>query len=207
MLPVKPARKTLTDVLRAVFRKLLNRSAATLDRLGVTPNMITIFGLIGTAIAAFFVYRGQLFVAAIAAAVSAAMDAFDGSLARYQGIKGPFGAFLDSTIDRYGEGLLLMGLGLYFLEIQKPAMILVTGGAILGSMLVSYTRARGEAVGYTVRCGLFTRVERAIVLIFSLAAGYPEVGVVLVAVFANFTAIQRILTVVQQEKDSSGEQE
>jgi len=207
MLPVKPARKTLTDILRSVFRKLLNRSASILDRVGVTPNMITIFGLIGTAAAAFLVYRGYLLAAAITAAAFAAMDAFDGSLARYQGVKGPFGAFLDSTIDRYGEGLLLMGVGLYFLENQKPAMILVAGAAILGSMLVSYTRARGEAVGYTVKCGIFTRVERAIVLILSLAAGYPEVGVGLVAVFANLTAIQRILAVVRQEKERSWEPE
>jgi len=84
-------------------------------------------------------------------------------------------------------------------------MIVWCTAAVLGSMLVSYTRARGEAAGYVVRSGIFTRLERTIVFIVSLAVSLPVVGIIAIAVFSNITAIQRIIEVLRQEKDQSPE--
>jgi len=194
-------------MLRAFFQKFLENSARFLDKIGITPNMITLLGLLGAAAAAVLIGRGNLFIAGILAGSASAMDAFDGSLARFQGIKSSFGAFLDSTLDRYSEGILCIGLGYYFIQVERPDLVLWTGAAILGSMLVSYTRARAEAAGYSIHCGLFTRVERTIVLVLSLVTGLVGPGIIILAVFSNLTALQRIHSVWRQEKHKNGDTE
>ncbi|MBN1264117.1 MAG: CDP-alcohol phosphatidyltransferase family protein [Anaerolineales bacterium] len=200
-------KKTFSDLLRAVFQKFLERSAKILDSLGITPNFITLLGVLGAVLAAVLIAQGKLLIAGIVAGTASAMDAFDGSLARYQGIKSPFGAFLDSTLDRYSEGILCLGLGYYFYSIQRADMVLWVAAAILGSMLVSYTRARGEAAGYSLHCGLFTRLERTIAFVLSLIFGLVGPGIILIAVLANITALQRIFSVWQQEKKQVREDE
>jgi CDP-diacylglycerol---glycerol-3-phosphate 3-phosphatidyltransferase len=203
--PAEPTKRSFSEWIRFVFKDFLNHSAEFLDSIGVTPNLITVFGVLGAAVSAWLIWQGYLLIGAATAAAAAAMDAFDGSLARFQGITSPLGAFLDSTLDRYSEGILILGLGLYFLRNGQPNMIIWCTAAVLGSILVSYTRARGEAAGYTVRSGLFTRLERTIVFIVSLAAGLPEAGIILIAVFSNITAMQRIIEVFRQDKDQSQE--
>ncbi len=205
--PADPAKRTFSEWIRFVFKDFLNHAAKFLDSIGITPNLITLFGVFGAVVSAWLIWQGYLLIGAATAAAAAAMDAFDGSLARFQGITSPLGAFLDSTLDRYSEGILILGLGLFFLRNGQPDMIIWCTAAVLGSMLVSYTRARGEAAGYTVRSGLFTRLERTIVFIISLAAGLPVAGIILVAVFSHVTAIQRIVEVLRQEKGQSGESE
>ena len=200
-------KKTFSDMLRAFFRKFLERSAKVLDSIGITPNLLTLLGVIGAVLAALLLANGKLLIAGFIAGAASAMDAFDGSLARYQGATKPFGAFLDSTLDRYSEGILCFGLGLYFYSTQQYAMILWVAAAILGSMLVSYTRARGEAAGFSVHCGLFTRVERTIVFVLSLISGLVGPGIILIAVLANITALQRIFCVYRQEKNQVREDE
>ncbi len=203
--PAETTKRTFSEWIRFIFKDFLNQASEFLDSIGITPNLITVMGVLGAAVSALLIYQGYLVIGAAAAAAAAAMDAFDGSLARYQGIKSPLGAFLDSTLDRYSEGILLLGLSLYFLRTGQPNMIVWCTAAVLGSMLVSYTRARGEAAGYVVRSGIFTRLERTIVFIVSLAVSLPVVGIIAIAVFSNITAIQRIIEVLRQEKDQSPE--
>jgi CDP-diacylglycerol--glycerol-3-phosphate 3-phosphatidyltransferase len=109
-----------------------------------------------------------------------------------------FGAFFDSVLDRYSELLLFAGFLVYFLRRFDQDMVLWTFAAAAGSILVSYTRARGEALGFEVRRGLLTRFERYIIIIPTLIFAVPKFGIIVIAILANFTAIQRFIHVRRQ---------
>jgi CDP-diacylglycerol--glycerol-3-phosphate 3-phosphatidyltransferase len=102
--------------------------------------------------------------------------------------------------DRYSELLIFGGLLLYYLEVQQPLMAGVTFAAAAGSVLVSYVRARAEGLGFSAKVGVLTRVERFFVLAPSLILGYPWVGIAIIAIFANLTALQRIINVRTQAR-------
>jgi CDP-diacylglycerol--glycerol-3-phosphate 3-phosphatidyltransferase len=133
--------------------------------------------------------------------VLAPLDALDGALARLRAETSNFGGFFDSVSDRYSEMLVFGGLLVYFQNRFDKGMVLLVYAAAAGSLLVSYTRARGEALGYVVRGGMLTRFERYLILIPSLILGLPKWGVGIVAVLANVTAVQRFLDVRKQAWD------
>lgn len=189
---------TFSDLARAKLKGLMDGAALFLAGLGVTPNMLTLAGFGGHALAAILVALGYFLAAGIFLLILAPLDALDGSLARLEGEPSKFGAFTDSVVDRYSEIVLFGGFLIYFMNRVDKDMMLWVYAAAAGSILVSYTRARGEALGFEVRKGLLTRFERYLVIIPTLILGFPKLGVILVAVFANFTAIQRILHVRQQ---------
>ena len=178
--------------------------ALFLDGLGVTPDMLTLAGLGGHVLGAILIGLGYLRAAGFVLLFLAPLDALDGSLARLRGDPSKFGAFLDSVIDRYSEMLLFAGFLVYFLRRFDQDMALWVFAAAAGSILVSYTRARGEALGYEVRRGLLTRLERYLIIIPTLILTIPKFGIIVVAIFANFTAVQRFLHVRRQarERDS-----
>lgn len=195
---VNVAKVTLTDRLRGLFKWLLDPIGVFLNRLGLTPNMITMLGLAGNVVGAIFIAKGNVFMGGLLVLVMWPIDALDGTMARLRGEPGDFGAFVDSVTDRYSELVIFGGL-LYYFAIQADflASMLVFISAS-GSVLVSYTRARAEALGYSAKIGTLTRVERYLVLAPGLIFNVPLAAMWIIAILANFTALQRIWFVRNQ---------
>lgn len=190
----------LSDLLRIRFKGLLDGIGGLLNNLGISPTTLTVTGLFGHLVAALFLARGRFMVGGLLLLLLAPVDAIDGTLARIRGEASKFGGFVDSVIDRYSEMLLFGALLIYYANRYEKDMVLWVFAAAAGSVLVSYARARGEALGFEVRSGLLTRFERYLILIPSLLFGFVNAGVVLVALLANFTAVQRFLHVRRQAK-------
>lgn len=187
--------KTFTDFLRAVFKGITGSIAIFLNRMGITPNMVTIIGLAGNLIAAILIATGRLFWGGLVALIVGPLDAIDGVLARLKNESCEYGAFFDSITDRYSEMAIFGGLLVYFSKTgtwYDPLLIFI---AAIGSFMVSYSRARAESLGYSAKNGLLTRAERYIVLIPGILFGYPRISIWIVAILANFTAFQRIFSI------------
>jgi CDP-diacylglycerol--glycerol-3-phosphate 3-phosphatidyltransferase len=191
---------TFTDRLRKIFQKSLEAIASLLLKTGLTPNAITIIGCLGTLIAAVLIARGHLTWGGLVALFWVVFDAFDGTMARMSGKVSQFGAFLDSSLDRYAELFLLGGLLVHFMSNDQTIAALLTFTAAGGSLMVSYTRARAQSLGYEAKIGFLSRVERFIVLIPSLLFHIPLVAVAILAVFTNLTAVQRMLHVYRASR-------
>ena len=189
---------TLTDVLRKKFKYLLDPIAAFLNRLGLVPNTVTLLGLIGNTVGAYFLATGHITVGGIIILVMGPIDALDGTMARLRGESTDFGAFVDSVTDRYSELVIFLGLMVYFLQQQNWLACTLVYLAAAGSVLVSYIRARAQSVGMDTKVGVFTRVERFIVLAPCLIFNQPMIALWAIAILANFTALQRILHVRKQ---------
>jgi len=130
------------------------------------------------------------------------LDAFDGTMARLLGEPSSFGAFVDSVTDRYTELITYLGLLIYYLQAGDWIGSGVVYLAAAGSILVSYVRARAEALDYDAKVGIMTRLERYVVLIPSLILNFPTIGVGIIAVLANITAIHRIVHVRRQAHEA-----
>jgi CDP-diacylglycerol--glycerol-3-phosphate 3-phosphatidyltransferase len=187
-----PVKKTLTDYLRLWFKWFLDPLAGFFNRLGITPNMMTMVGLLGNTVGAYFLARGEMLTGGLFVLLMTPIDALDGTMARLRGESSDFGAFVDSVTDRYSELIIYGGLLYHFLKLGEPLGGLLVFGAAAGSVLVSYVKARAEALGYEARVGLLTRVERYLVLAPSLVFNQLFIGLTIIAVFANITALQRI---------------
>jgi CDP-diacylglycerol--glycerol-3-phosphate 3-phosphatidyltransferase len=194
----KKERFILSDYLRAHTRALLEPFAIFFNRLGLNPNTMTILGLVGNAIGAVLIARGQMFWGGILVLAMGPVDALDGTMARLRGQPTKFGAFVDSVTDRYSELVIFGGLLVYYQQLDMGIEMLIVYAAAAGSVLVSYVRARGQSLGYDTKVGLFSRLERFLVLIPSLILNVPLVGASLIAIFSNITALQRILDVRHQ---------
>lgn len=188
-------RLTLSDQVRLRFKGVLELSAAFLNRLGLMPNTITIMGLIGNTLGAVFLALGHMTVGGIIILLMGPVDALDGKMARLRGEPTDFGAFVDSVTDRYSELAIFGGLLFYYLQQGEwlPAALAYVAAA--GSVMVSYARARAQSLGHETKIGILTRFERYIVLVPGLVFNIPVVALWILAVFANFTAIQRIVDV------------
>ncbi len=197
-------RPTLSDLMRIYFKGLLEPIAAFLNRLGLAPNTLTLIGLSGNFIGALFLARGDFLIGGLLVLIMGPIDALDGTMARLRGERSDFGAFADSVTDRYSELIVLAGLLTYYTLRADAVMVGLIYAAAAGSVLVSYVRARAEALGFAAKAGILTRVERYIVLAPSLVLGYPAVGIATVAVLANLTALQRIYTVRRQARVHPG---
>jgi len=191
----KPTRKTFTDYLRLWFKWVLDPIGGFLNRLGLTPNMVTILGLIGNTIGAYYLARGDMVTGGLLVLVMTPIDALDGTMARLRGEPSDFGAYVDSISDRYSELIIYAGLLYHFLKLGEPLGGLLVFGAASGSVMVSYVKARAEGLGYEAKVGLLTRVERFLVLAPSLVFNQLYIGLTILAVFSHITAFQRILHV------------
>jgi len=191
----KTSRKTFSDYLRLWFKWVLDPIGGFLIRLGLTPNMVTILGLIGNTIGAYFLARGDMLTGGLLVLIMTPIDALDGTMARLRGEPSDFGAYVDSVSDRYAELIIYAGLLYHFLRLGEPLGGLLVFGAASGSVMVSYVKARAEGLGYEAKVGLLTRVERYLVLAPSLVFNQLYIGLTILAVFAHITAIQRILHV------------
>src|SRR5215203_6278570 len=185
-------RKTFTDYLRLWFKWVLDPIGGFLNRLGLTPNMVTMLGLLGNTVGAIYLARGEMLTGAIWIALMTPVDALDGTMARLRGEASDFGAYVDSVSDRYSELIIYGGLLYHFLSLGEPVGGLLVFGAAAGSVLVSYVKARAEGLGYEARVGLLTRAERYIVLAPALVLNQVLFGLGIIAIFANITALQRV---------------
>jgi len=188
-------------------RRLASRSIVGLTRTRVTPNALTTAGVTLCALASvlvYFEYRNELlffWAGAVLFVVGSILDILDGALARAGGKTTPFGAFIDSTTDRVSEGFMLGAIALVLVRDGSELGVGLTVAAIAGSFLVSYTRARAEALGLRGDVGIGSRAERVVVITAGLvlAPWVPlELALVLLAVTAWLTVLQRILHVRTQ---------
>ena len=190
-----------TTRFEAWVRRRAEALMAAVGRVPLTPNQVTVVGLVLTFVAAGLIAFGYLQWAGIVLIFAGTCDILDGALARSTHSSYTYGAFLDSTLDRYAEGAIYIGLAAYFVGMSGPLqrwLVLATLAALAGSFLVSYVRARAQSLGFTCDSGVFARPERVVVtvigLIFSgVLGGYVLYAVVfLLAVVTNLTALQRI---------------
>lgn len=197
------------DFLQKVIYVLINPLIRGMIKIGITPNIVTSVGFIGNIVsAAFFIYASQhggsaqaILWGGIIILASGLFDMMDGRLARLGNMSSTFGALWDSTLDRYSELVTLFGIVLIFVEVPGDWfwMGVVTFAALVGSIMVSYVRARAEGIGLDCKVGLMQRPERvvitALVAIISGATGnlwWLAGGMIVIAVLANFTAFWRV---------------
>jgi CDP-diacylglycerol--glycerol-3-phosphate 3-phosphatidyltransferase len=193
-------------------RTLASRSIVGLTRTRITPNVLTTSGVslcLAASVLVFFEDRSTWFfywAGAVVFVVGSVLDILDGALARAGGKTTPFGAFLDSTTDRIGEGAMLGSIALVFHRHDHPVALALTFAAVAGSFLVSYTRARAEALGLRGDVGIGSRAERVVLITGGLVLApisiWLLVGAIsLLAATAWLTVLQRILFVRRQLQD------
>jgi CDP-diacylglycerol---glycerol-3-phosphate 3-phosphatidyltransferase len=190
----------------------VNQQAATVVKLArnrliesrLTPNAISMTGLVLNVVAAVLVTQRLFFLAGVAFIVGSIMDTLDGRYSRMSGKGTPFGAFLDSTLDRIEEGVVLCAVGAYFAERGDELAVAAVVVAVLFSLMVSYTRARAEALGVECKVGIADRPVRVVIisagLVFAKGASLGdfellEPAVYVLAVLTVFTTFQRIFHV------------
>lgn len=190
-------------------RRLMERTVAPLlNRLGITPNMVTLIGLLLTAGVAAVLANGSLFVGGWLLIAASIFDLFDGALARATNQTSRFGAFFDSIIDRYSEAVIFLGLLVYYQRLGGPQSltpIVLVYSAIIGSVMVSYARARAEGLAIPCETGWLGRPERLTILCICLILGWLPLALWTLAIFTNITAIQRIVHVWQVERAAQSE--
>jgi CDP-diacylglycerol---glycerol-3-phosphate 3-phosphatidyltransferase len=190
----RPAPPRNSQELRAYARDRLIESR-------LTPNAISLMGLFGNLVAAFLVTQRLFFLAGIAFILGSVMDTMDGRYSRMSGKGTLFGAFLDSTLDRCEEGIVIAAVAGYFATRGEDFAAAICVVAVLGSLMVSYTRARAEALGVECKVGLATRPVRVVLLsiglIFAKGAGIGDFellapAIYVLAALTIFTVFQRV---------------
>ncbi len=180
--------------------------AELLARTPISPNTITWLGFLVTLGAAALIITGHLFAAGFVVLIAGFLDMLDGALARHTNQASRFGALLDSTLDRLSDGFLLLSIMvLYLLREQSSIEAFIVVLALIGSLLVSYIRARAEALGLKCQVGLFTRAGRVTVLALGLLLSQIDyaliTALVIIVLFSFITAGQRLLYVWQQTRN------
>jgi CDP-diacylglycerol--glycerol-3-phosphate 3-phosphatidyltransferase len=173
----------------------------------LTPNAISITGLIGNIVAAVLIFENHFVLAGIAFILGSVCDMLDGRYSRMSGKGSPFGAFLDSTLDRVSEGIVLAAVAAYFAQQQDDLATLATVLTVVGSFSVSYTRARAEALGVECKVGIASRPVRVVILsiglVFAAEELVPGLDLLEAAIYAMaaltiFTTFQRVFHVRTQ---------
>jgi CDP-diacylglycerol--glycerol-3-phosphate 3-phosphatidyltransferase len=183
--------------LQASARKVLEPIVAILASFGVAPLLVSLFGVAFSVWGAVLVARGSLLAGGVFLLIAGLCDVLDGDLARRTGKASPFGAFIDSTLDRVSEFVYFGGILLYVVGRSngyahwEPVMILL---ALMGSVLTSYARARAEGIGVECKVGVMERPERIALLALGLIAGYRFLMAVMILLAATslFTVVQRV---------------
>lgn len=200
------------DSIRAVlFRYYEEPVSAFFEKLGFSPNGVTLLGLVVTCVSALFIGTGALLIGGLVMFSGAALDLIDGGLARRKGVVTKFGALLDSVSDRIQEAIVLLGLLIYYLNAPSESVLGVFSydklGAVLsytafiGSILVSYLRARSEGLGIECKIGIMTRPERVIALGLGLLVAHWIPLAVIIVLFA--LTVLGLITTAQRLYHSS----
>lgn len=193
-----PLPKSFTLLPHSVPRRITDPIVAVIARTGATPNHLSLLGFGGNVGAGILAARGEFLLAGLVMIASSAVDLLDGALARATGRATPFGAVLDSVLDRLSEAAVLGGLVFYYTQRNDREEIALCFAALVGSILVSYVRARAQALGIELRDGLFTRAERVLLLGGGLIIHQVRIALWILAVMANATALQRLYIVWRQ---------
>ncbi|NLE46346.1 MAG: CDP-alcohol phosphatidyltransferase family protein [Chloroflexi bacterium] len=190
----------VANLARVWSARLIEPIARFLGSLGLSPNAVTILGFFLTVAVAGVLATGRLLLAGLLLIVTLAFDAVDGTLARISGQTTRFGAFLDSTLDRWAEVAMFVAIVWLYLRTDNDLGVILAVLALSMSLLVSYTRARAEGIGLECKEGILTRFERMVILILGLVAGQLIWALAIIAALAGTTAVQRILVTWQGAK-------
>ncbi len=205
--------------LQSGFVHLLNPLITFSSHLGLSPNTFTVLGLVFNIAGAAVIIMEPLYIhlGGLLILLGGVCDVMDGKLARSSGKETRFGALFDSSIDRYSEVIMFFGIAAFYVGNHNYLLSVVAFAALGGSTMVSYVRARAEGLGFKAKMGLMQRPERVVLIGFGALLYYPlfhislfqvinfpvtllEISIWAVAVFANITAIQRIIFVYIQDK-------
>ncbi len=215
------AKSILPPGLQKYFIKLLDPLVSIFRHYNLNPNFFTVLGLCITVVGTALVIWDARFIrlTGLLILLGGICDIFDGQLARTAGKVTRFGALFDSSIDRYSEVIMFFGIGAFYVGRGDYLLSVVTFSALGGSLMVSYIRARAEALGFDAKVGLMQRPERVVFMgsgallslpLFHLSIfhldKFPittlEIAVWLIAIFANYTAIQRLIYAYKQDNKS-----
>ena len=199
----------IEKTFRSVVKTILLPVAKALTAIGITANMITLIGLLVNVIAAFFLATGRFVLAGILILFGGSFDAMDGVVARVSNKdeSNAAGALLDSVIDRYAEAVVFVGAMIYFYHLSHLLGVVLVFASVIGSILVSYVRARAEGLHVECKVGLMQRPERIVLLALGVLAqgiiirsfSWESNGIILVCVFAilaltaHITALHRLV--------------
>ncbi len=173
--------------------------ARGLEATGISPNALTVIGFLLTLLVAVILATGNLLAGGLLLIFAALFDTLDGALARHSQQVTVFGAFLDSIMDRYSEAVTLFALIFFYSASSEGRInVLLLTATLIGSLLVSYARARAEAVNIECKEGFFQRTERIVVLIIGLVTGWMTPVLWVLAIFTNLTAAQRVFDVYRK---------
>ncbi|MCE5258887.1 MAG: CDP-alcohol phosphatidyltransferase family protein [Chloroflexi bacterium] len=192
-----------TEWLRKVTKGILQPVARFLGKLGISPNAITIFGCLLNICIAVVIAEGHLRLGGILLLPAFLLDAFDGAVAREMNHVTKFGAFLDSCLDRVSESVVYVALAWWFMSIGGREQITLAFLSAIGSMMVSYTRARSEGIGIECKVGYFSRVERGLLMIIGLVSGLVTPLLWVMTIGTTLTAVQRMIYVYQKTRHLS----
>ncbi len=190
----------LSKTRKRISHYLTETPVNLIAKTGVSPNTLTIIGFILSAMAAVLVARGLFIAAGVTILVAGLFDMLDGALARKTNRTTRFGAFLDSLLDRLSEGLLFLAIIFNFAKTGQTNYILIGAATLLVTQLVSYSRARAEAIGIECEVGFFTRAERVIVLAIGFLINQLEIILVIILIFSLISLIQRIITTLRKTR-------
>ena len=186
-------RKYIGSVLEIAFQPLVR----VLSNRHVRPNHVTVAGLLANVAAAWLIIEDHYGVAGVVYLLAGCLDLLDGSLARATGHVTAGGAYLDSTLDRISEGVVFAAIAYAFARQGLAVDASVVALALLGSLLVSYTRARAEALSIACNVGVATRAERVVLVAFGLVTGWLSPVIYLLVVLTAITVVQRIHTTLR----------
>lgn len=181
---------------RWLLEKIVDAVAAT----GINPNLVTFFGLLVNLWAALMFATGKFHAGAAVIFLAAFLDMLDGQVARREKRVTAFGAFFDSTLDRYSDMALYMGLLVYYAVAGRSSYVVLAAVATAGSVMVSYSRARAESLIPTCKVGFMERPERLVVLMLGGFTGHMAPALWVISVVSTITVIHRIIYTWQETK-------
>lgn len=195
----------ISELIGARIRTSTLRVGERLARLGLTPNALTAIGLVLNILVAAVIASGNLVPGGVLLLMASGFDMLDGAVARASGTVTTFGGFLDSTIDRYSEALVLGGVLLYVLGARDYWLgSLLVFTATIGSIMISYARARAEAAGFKASVGLLARPERVFVLAIGLILGQVIPALWILAIGTQLTVLTRMAHVWRLSRTIEG---
>jgi CDP-diacylglycerol--glycerol-3-phosphate 3-phosphatidyltransferase len=191
-----------------ICRAILDIIVKTVSALKIHPNYLTLIGFLTTILAAFHLAKGKFLDAGLIIIVAGIFDMLDGRVARITNNVTRFGAFFDSVLDRYSDIAIYLGLIVYYCKGQRISYVILSGIAMMGSLMTSYTRARAESLIPLCKVGFMERPERLVLLIIGMLANRMAPVLWIIALFSNITVIHRIVFTWQEarrlERDNNG---
>ncbi len=187
----------MADPLGKLVRTAAKLPGSLLAKTKITPDQVTVVGLLANCAVAYFIARGSLSYLVMGVLIWAAgfFDALDGSVARHTGRVTKFGSFFDSVIDRYSDSVIYLGIAAFFLRSGNSGYVILAVIAMIGSSAVSYVRAKAESLGLKCEIGLMPRTARIVLLGAAFCIGQVFWGLLIISVLSHLTVLQRILYV------------